>query len=89
VFVTLGSRGAVYLTGTGTVRTERIDPIAVEVLDPTGCGDVFGATAFSRLLAGDSVASAARAGSRAAGRNAAFRGAGGLADYLRGSLVTL
>lgn len=89
VFVTLGGRGAVYLTGTDTVRTERIEPLAVEVLDPTGCGDVFGATTFARLLAGDPVDVAARAGSRAAGRNAAFRGAGGLADHLRGSLVTL
>lgn len=89
VFVTLGSRGAVYFTGHDTVRTARIDPEPVEALDPTGCGDVFGATAFARLLAGDDVEQAARAAGRAAARNAGFRGAGGLADHLRGSLVTL
>lgn len=89
VFVTLGARGAVYLTGDGTVRTARLAPEAVEAVDPTGCGDVFGATTFAGLLAGADVETAARAGNRAAARNATYRGATGLADHLRGSLITL
>ena len=54
--------------------------------DPTGCGDVWGATHFSRLLAGDTLESAIAAAHRAAARNLAHRGAGGLAAYLRGEI---
>jgi hypothetical protein len=60
----------------------------VETLDPTGCGDVFGAAAFARLLADDPLESALRHANELAARNAAFRGAGGLARHLRGELVT-
>jgi hypothetical protein len=49
---------------------------------------VFGAAAFARLLAGDSVDAALRHASTLAGRNAAFRGATGLVRHLRGELVT-
>jgi sugar/nucleoside kinase (ribokinase family) len=59
----------------------------VETLDPTGCGDVFGATLAARLVAGDPTADALRAANVAASRNAAFRGASGLAAHLRGELV--
>ena len=55
--------------------------------DPTGCGDVFGATYFSRLLGGDTFGEALKAAIRAASRNVAFRGAGGLAAFLRGELL--
>jgi hypothetical protein len=54
--------------------------------DPTGCGDVWGATYFSRLLAGDKLSDAMRAAMRAAARNVEHRGATGLAHYLRGEL---
>ena len=54
--------------------------------DPTGCGDVWGATYFSRLLAGDNLAHAMRAAHRAAARNVEHRGATGLARHLRGEL---
>ena len=60
----------------------------VETLDPTGCGDVFGAAAFARLLAGDVGGSRARHATGLAARNAGFRGASGLASHLRGELVT-
>ena len=50
----------------------------VDALDPTGCGDVFGAAAAARLLAGDPVEDAIRHANAMAARNAAFRGAGGL-----------
>ena len=54
--------------------------------DPTGCGDVWGATYFSRLLAGDKLGDAITAAHRAAARNFQHRGATGLAPFLRGEL---
>jgi len=54
--------------------------------DPTGCGDVWGATYFSRLLAGDKLEAAMSRALDAAARNVDHRGASGLADYLRGEL---
>jgi hypothetical protein len=70
-----------------TVRSALIKAPPVETLDPTGCGDVFGAAAFARLLSGDSVEAALRHAVTLAARNAAFRGASGLARHLRGELV--
>jgi hypothetical protein len=70
------------------VRSALIPAPRVETLDPTGCGDVFGAAAFARLLAGDPLESALQQANEMAARNAAFRGAGGLARHLRGELVT-
>lgn len=57
-----------------------------QVLDPTGCGDVWGATMFSALLGGAELSTAMRAAHRAAARNVRHRGATGLADHLRGVL---
>ena len=54
--------------------------------DPTGCGDVWGATYYSRLLAGDTLDSAILAAHRAAARNLRHRGASGLANHLRGTI---
>ena len=71
----------------GPIRTELIPAeSALAPLDPTGCGDVWGATYFSRLLAGDRLDEAIRAAHRAAARNVEHRGATGLADHLRGKL---
>jgi len=74
----------------GAVRTALVPapsgPVKTEG-DPTGCGDVFGATYFSRLLAGDSFSDALHCALRAATRNLAHRGASGLASYLRGELI--
>lgn len=99
--VTVGPKGAIYVAkpgferladrdappAGGSIRTERLAPPAVDATDPTGCGDVFGATCFARLLAGDRVTDAIAAANRAAARNATFRGAGGLGRHLRGELV--
>ncbi|MDO8501973.1 MAG: carbohydrate kinase family protein [Gemmatimonadaceae bacterium] len=74
---------------TGAIRTELMPAMPARDLsggDPTGCGDVWGATYFSRLLAGDDIRSAMRAASAAAARNVDHRGATGLAQYLRGEL---
>jgi sugar/nucleoside kinase (ribokinase family) len=69
------------------IRTELIPAETVTApLDPTGCGDVWGATYFSKLLAGDMLGEAIRAAHRAAARNVEHRGATGLADHLRGKL---
>ena len=79
-------RGA---AGNGPIRTERIAVAAQsQEGDPTGCGDVWGATCFSRLLQGDSLREAIDAAHRAAARNVAHRGATGLARHLRGEIIS-
>jgi len=84
-----GSRGGA--GAFGAVRTALV-PAAVANVDgdgdPTGCGDVWGATHFSRLLAGDMLSDAMVAANRAAARNVEHRGATGLAQHLRGELST-
>jgi hypothetical protein len=69
------------------LRTALIPAPTVDALDPTGCGDVFGAAAAARLFAGEPVEAAIRHANTMAARNAAFRGAGGLSRHLRGELV--
>ncbi|MEP7175275.1 MAG: carbohydrate kinase family protein [Gemmatimonadales bacterium] len=69
------------------VRTALVPPTQVDVLDPTGCGDVFGAAACARLLAGDGVDAALCHAAALAARNAGLRGAGGLSRHLRGELL--
>lgn len=82
-----GSRGGA--GALGALRTARLPAIPADVIgdgDPTGCGDVWGATCFSRLLCGDNLEAAIRCASRAASRNVSHRGASGLAAHLRGEL---
>jgi sugar/nucleoside kinase (ribokinase family) len=84
-----GSRGGA--GNFGAVRTALVPATAANVVgdgDPTGCGDVWGATHFSRLLAGDKLSDAIVAANRAASRNVEHRGASGLAQHLRGELST-
>jgi hypothetical protein len=69
------------------IRTALIPAPHVEALDPTGCGDVFGAAACARLLAGESVEGALAHATALAARNAGLRGAGGLGRHLRGELL--
>lgn len=92
LFVTMGKRGVVYFEDAGTGRPLRtaLVPAAVARVDgpgdPTGCGDVWGATYFSRAVAGDSLGDAMRRAMDAAARNVEHRGASGLAHHLRGEL---
>lgn len=75
----------------GAIRTQLVPARVAQVPDggdPTGCGDVWGATYFSRLVAGDIMSDALRAALYAAARNVEHRGATGLAHYLRGELST-
>jgi hypothetical protein len=88
LIVSLGPRGAVYVTAGNPISTALIPAeIISDATDPTGCGDVFGAAVFARLLAGESLPTAIAAGNRAGARNVTFRGASGLAQHLRGELV--
>jgi pfkB family carbohydrate kinase len=73
----------------GPIRTAKIPAKPTRHIgsgDPTGCGDVWGATYFSRLLAGDKLDAAIDRALDAAARNVDHRGATGLTDYLRGEL---
>jgi sugar/nucleoside kinase (ribokinase family) len=77
------------LAAPGTSRSAQV-PLAGEPRrgDPTGCGDVWGATLFARLLAGDGIDGAMSAANRAAARNVEYRGAAGLHRHLRGQIVS-
>jgi sugar/nucleoside kinase (ribokinase family) len=55
--------------------------------DPTGCGDVWGATCFCRMLAGRGLEDSVRAALDAAARNVRHRGATGLHHHLSGRIV--
>jgi sugar/nucleoside kinase (ribokinase family) len=75
----------------GAVRTALVPSVPPRIDgpgDPTGCGDVWGATHFSRLLVGDMFTDAIAAANRAASRNVEHRGASGLSQHLRGELST-
>ena len=91
--VTLGPRGVVYFEpgpSSGATRTARLvaGPELAPVTggDPTGCGDVFGATAAAALLAGSALEPALRRAVAQAARNVTHRGATGLRDHLLGRL---
>lgn len=76
------------LAVTGAVRSGKIeqrDPVTDG--DPTGSGDVWGATCFTHLLRGESLEAAMIAGNEAAARNTAHRGATGLYDHLQGRIA--
>jgi hypothetical protein len=73
----------------GAIRTQLVPSRIAQVADggdPTGCGDVWGATYFSRLIAGNIFIDAITAALEAAARNVEHRGATGLAHYLRREL---
>ena len=73
--------------GSPVVRTARVETDGGPLEgDPTGCGDVFGATLFARLLAGDALEPAIAEANRLARRNVRHRGATGLQHHLRGAL---
>lgn len=102
LLITLGDRGAAYVTTAEFLRTASLAPPSpgltrpsgpavsgrveperrVAQSDPTGCGDVWGITCFASLLAGHSLKEAMGRANRFAARNAAFRGASGLAEVL-------
>ncbi|HEY8468744.1 MAG TPA: carbohydrate kinase family protein [Longimicrobiales bacterium] len=73
----------------GAVRSERVPLVdSPRDGDPTGCGDVWGATCFSMLLAGLSLEDAIGAANAAAARNVEHRGATGLHLFLQKRIAT-
>jgi sugar/nucleoside kinase (ribokinase family) len=73
----------------GPVRTQRIDPeLRPRAGDPTGCGDVWGASFFCALLARHPLDAAMRRANGAAARNVEHRGATGLHHHLQGRIAT-
>jgi hypothetical protein len=98
--VTLGPRGVIYFAAPGfegwhrqsgqgatAIRTALLPAPVVDAIDPTGCGDVFGAALCARLAAGDPVETALTRAQGFASRNATLRGATTLGPLLRGELV--
>ncbi len=73
--------------GASLVRTALVAPEGSPATgDPTGCGDVFGATLMASLLQGVPIEPAIAAANRMAKRNVSYRGATGLQNHLRGVL---
>lgn len=85
--VTLGPRGVVYFEGSSPIRTALLPAPVVDAVDPTGCGDVFGAALCARLVAGDQTETAIQTAQGLAARNATLRGATSLGRLLKGELV--
>jgi sugar/nucleoside kinase (ribokinase family) len=85
-------RGGALATGRGIVGPGGVTSELVAAVpgpdggDPTGCGDVWGATCFCRLLDGRSLRAAVASANAAAARNVSYRGATGLYYHLRGQL---
>jgi sugar/nucleoside kinase (ribokinase family) len=74
-------------TGGGVARTALVPtPGGPAAGDPTGCGDVFGATLVARLLTGTALEPAIADANAMARRNVSYRGATGLQHHLRGAL---
>ncbi len=98
--VTLGPRGAAFFTAPpfallplrpaepGPIRTARVPAPAIDgAVDPTGCGDVFGAALVARLVEGEDLETALLGACACAARNAGYRGATNLHYHLRGEIV--
>ncbi len=69
----------------GAARSGRVEvELELRSGDPTGCGDVWGATCFARLLSGDSLEGAMGEANRMAARNVQHLGARGLGLHLMG-----
>jgi sugar/nucleoside kinase (ribokinase family) len=73
--------------GAGLVTTATVTGEGPAEGDPTGCGDVFGATLCAELLGGATLDAALGAANRMARRNVGYRGATGLQHHLRGALL--
>lgn len=84
LLVTRGPDGATWFAHGDRVRTGRVPaPAPAPVGDPTGCGDVWGATCFIQLLRGERLGAAIDAAHRAAASKLGHRGADGLYEHLR------
>ncbi len=79
-----GLRGS--LAAPGPVRSAKLegDRVMGSEGDPTGCGDVWGASCFAALLEGRSLEEAMTEANRMAAKNVSHRGARGLGLHLSG-----
>jgi hypothetical protein len=93
VFLTRGAAGAEWVirpdarwpepNGGATAGSAPVEAIApMGATDPTGCGDVWGITCFTSLLAGAGAAEAVRKANRLAAATAARQGTMGLSERL-------
>ena len=97
--VTLDRRGVVYFTtddfqfesgkgpASGPLRTSLIPPRAVVEGDPTGCGDVFGASMVCNFLSRERLEMALGRSMDAAARNLGHQGATNLHYHLKGEIA--
>jgi sugar/nucleoside kinase (ribokinase family) len=87
-FCTLGASGAAWASADGKSGLDPLDPAggadgrAPGAVDPTGCGDAWGAACVATLLAGRSVQAAVRRANRFGAVTAGHRGTAGLARVL-------
>ena len=102
IAITLGSQGAQFFTtasfnsywnsligfSTATVASSGRVPLSKPPSegDPTGCGDVWGATAFARLLDGDALEDVLSKANELASQNVGQLGARNLFNHLEGKL---
>lgn len=84
-FCTLGVEGAAWATteGAGRVEAPSAESRIGSPIDPTGCGDAWGAACAAALVAGRSAAEAARRANVFGAATAGHPGTRGLADRLR------
>ncbi len=83
VAVTLGPGGAVVATAAGNQPVARVYPTQLSAEgDPTGCGDIWGATFFLSLLGGRTVEQGVTRAHAAAARKLLHRGATGVYPHL-------
>ena len=81
--VTLGSRGArLAFRADGRTLVREVTLLAPRSGDPTGCGDIWGAVMFGRLLAGEGEVRAAEAANRLASASLDHHGVEGLVERL-------
>lgn len=83
-FCTLGTAGAAWASADGKRDVEMLAPVdrPAGAVDPTGCGDAWGAACVATLLAGRSVEAAVRRANRFGAATAGHSGTAGLARAL-------
>ncbi len=83
VVITLAEKGVLLFTGKPEALTERVfQPISTEVVDSTGCGDVFGAAFLHGILLGKDFDRATQDGIEAATRKLRTAGPIGMLEWL-------
>lgn len=85
IAVTQGSDGAIvcWRSDNGNIRIDRIEAVTIpDVVDTTGCGDVFAAGFIVNFLRTGDIVKSYEFGNRAAGLKCTFSGLDGLTDVL-------